>query len=1619
MKEQPINSKKEKSSNEETMDAVSFNFEIERMKLKYKSLQERYDALFEKTNDAIFLIDKETEMFLFANQQAAEMFGFDLKDTVKYSAKDFIVSDAIPEANQKMREVMRGEILPIYERKFKKLNGEIFIGEINLSMIHDSISGTDFIQSIIRDVTFRKQKEQIITRDRKIYRDIANAAIQTTDIPEFCNLVLSSLLDNLDFSFGSIRVYNEKSDCLDPLAIQGLPTQLSLSLKPIKLTDTKFLVSEVIQTKKPLYVGNFPEHPLMKKYIDRVRIFNLRAMISWPILNKNNDIIGTILISSSEPKIIVEEDKFFFESIIGLLVNALEKFIAERELRKISAEREELFKIINLSPAIVFLWRNEPDWHVEHVSDNVNLFGYTPDDFYNGVVKYRDLIHPDDARVESKDVDLYSQKSYPYDFPIDYRIKTKSGLYKTILEYSTPRYDVEGNITHYYGIVLDISDRVKYENYLKNERTALKALAEATIQSLNVKNLCQNILSEFISILDFDVGSIRLYDFESRTLARVAKVNISGKYSRIDDVISIDNQEHVLTKVARDKKPMFIPKVSEYQLDSNLRKALDLLEVKSLITWPLLGTNDELIGVMQVLSEKETEITDEDKIFFESTTRLLSTAIQRLKTEEELIKSYKEREQLDYIINLSPAIVFLWKNESGWPVEYVSDNVVQLGYSPEEFETGKIPYVDIIYHEDLDRVISNVDKYISNPNISEYSIQYRIVTKSGSIRWIDEYTTVQRNIDLKVIYFNGIVMDITNRKKAELAVQRERQAFQIIADAAAVAKTVPALCQIILNGIVDVFEFDIGSIRIYDSETRMLNNIADVRITSLRDSGEIPHLSIDDPDYVNALVARNKQAIFAPNVNKNDLLFVFLEKLKIINIACLITYPILNAKNELIGTLQLAAHEPKDLPDKDHVLFDTLSETLSYSIDRLQVDEARRESEEKYRAFAEQSLTGVMLFKQSGEIIFANHIMEEMTEYTSNELMNMQIDEFIELTDSIEGSVIISKMDEIKDIDYAHPIIKEFQLKTKTGLLKWISMNLTPISISNEIAFATLLIDITSQKQTQVALNRERELLKMISEATANNFYVSGLCSDLLEGLIKILDFDAGSLRLFDKERNVLVLNADFGLMIDEKYQMINIEIDKDEHPLSKIIAQEKMIFSLDAKNHPILKKTPLVTQQKFENCIYWPIISASNTFIGTLLIGARRYSNLTMEDKAIFESITEIIATSIEHLQALDELSNSQERFKRTVDNISDGILIIENNELIYTNDRLQEILGYTYEEIRDMDFHKFVAPNSMGHFSKSLAEIRAGSSFSTDHEYWYVGKDGSRKCLSSNLSMSKGEGRNYSLYILVRDITERKLAEEALKRLNEVLEERVRDRTKQLEQVNKELEAFSYSVSHDLRTPLRSIDGFSQALLEDYESYLDDMGKDYLSRIRTATIRMSDLIDDLLSLSRLTRKDLTKNQFDFTKLCTDIIEEFKANEPNRRIKLSIEKGMIIHGDTTLLRTVMENLIGNAWKFTRKKTNPKITIGKKTINKETVYFIEDNGVGFDMDYADKLFAVFQRLHSYKEFEGTGIGLAIVQRIITRHNGRVWAESKPGKGAKFFFTLDLTSIQNKIVETTK
>jgi PAS domain S-box-containing protein len=348
----------------------------------------------------------------------------------------------------------------------------------------------------------------------------------------------------------------------------------------------------------------------------------------------------------------------------------------------------------------------------------------------------------------------------------------------------------------------------------------------------------------------------------------------------------------------------------------------------------------------------------------------------------------------------------------------------------------------------------------------------------------------------------------------------------------------------------------------------------------------------------------------------------------------------------------------------------------------------------------------------------------------------------------------------------------------------------------------------------------------------------------------------------------------------------------------------------------------------------------------------------------------------------------------------IGDGLSIQDREfRIVYQNERHRAVMG---EHVDEKCFNAYWGNDQQCEGCPMARTFRDGGVHLEEREIRFNGDLRYFEITTSPLRDASGEV-TAGIEIL-RDVTERKRAEEEVRRLNVELERRVVERTAELAAANKELEAFAYSVSHDLRAPLRSMDGFSQALLEDYDGRLDDQGRDYLRRIRAATQRMGRLIDDLLNLSRVTRWELRREPVDLSALARTIAYELPGALPDREIEISVQDGLVAVGDPRLLRTVLENLLGNAWKFSAERNPAIIEVGLALPDDGPAFFVRDNGIGFDMAYAGKLFAPFQRLHA--AYEGTGIGLSIVQRIVHRHGGRIWAHGKPGQGATFYFSLE-------------
>lgn len=417
--------------------------------------------------------------------------------------------------------------------------------------------------------------------------------------------------------------------------------------------------------------------------------------------------------------------------------------------------------------------------------------------------------------------------------------------------------------------------------------------------------------------------------------------------------------------------------------------------------------------------------------------------------------------------------------------------------------------------------------------------------------------------------------------------------------------------------------------------------------------------------------------------------------------------------------------------------------------------------------------------------------------------------------------------------------------------------------------------------------------------------------------------------------------------------------------------------------------------------------ISAAGQLVGIVAVSLRA------QQRDWAESELSALKTAATVIGAALERSRSRRAVRKRDELLR---LIVENAPLMVAYYDSQ--MRCRFANRRYADFFGFPDRSIVG---KSLEDVIGGEAYLYALDYWtrafsgeqvvferpQTGKDGGTQYLEVRVVPHHAEsGETMGCYAIITDITERKLNETALRQAHDQLEEKVRQRTEELAMLNQELEAYSYSVSHDLRTPLRAIDGFTHLLAEQLAGRLDAETENYFGKIRSSVDRMFRLIEDLLELGRVSRKEMAKKAVDLSQMAREIIEDFSAQNNARRVECLIEDGIAVVGDRQLLRLLLQNLLENAWKYTSKRATACIEFGSSfNENGKRILRVRDNGAGFDMAYADKLFQPFQRLHNPRDFEGTGIGLATVARIVQRHGGGIWAEGEVNKGATFWFSI--------------
>jgi PAS domain S-box-containing protein len=665
---------------------------------------------------------------------------------------------------------------------------------------------------------------------------------------------------------------------------------------------------------------------------------------------------------------------------------------------------------------------------------------------------------------------------------------------------------------------------------------------------------------------------------------------------------------------------------------------------------------------------------------------------------------------------------------------------------------------------------------------------------------------------------------------------------------------------------------------------------------------------------------------------------------------------------ELVGQIALA-NSAKDFTDRHLEAIKRLAGMYALAVQRGSAQEALRESEERFRTSFDNANTGMCLVDLNGILTKVNGKMSEIFGYSRNELEGMSVNE-IAHPDDLEVSPEFIHRSVSGEVEREQFEKRYFH---KQGHLIWclVSSSLVRDSKGDPLYFVSQVQDITERKLAEEALRESEEKFRSLAEQSPNMIfinkkdrvvYANERCEEIMGYKREEFyspDFDFFVL-IAPESRDLIKKNLSRHMMGQEVPPYEYTLRTKEGRSVEAIINSKLITYGGDSATLGIV--TDIAERKRMEGELRKRTYDLNERVkeLKCLYGIGRLIETPGMSLEGIFQGAVDLIPTATQYPEVTCARLVLEDRIFAT-SNFSETRWKLACDVTVH-GDREGSLEVYYLEERSERDEGPFLAEEK--NLLKTVVE-RLGR------------------------------------------VIERKRAEEEIQKLNRSLE----IQAAQLAAANKELEAFSYSVSHDLRAPLRTADGFSRALMEDYPDKLDERGKDYLRRIRAATQRMGQLVDDLLNLSMTMRKEMRREQIDLSEVAHSIAGELKKTQPERLVELVIKDGVLAHGDPSLLREVLENLLRNAWKFTGKQDQARIEFGETSEGVERVYFVRDDGVGFDMKYAERLFVPFQRLHSIDEFPGNGVGLALVSRIIDRHGGRVWAEGEVEKGATFYFTL--------------
>ncbi len=875
-----------------------------------------------------------------------------------------------------------------------------------------------------------------------------------------------------------------------------------------------------------------------------------------------------------------------------------------------------------------------------------------------------------------------------------------------------------------------------------------------------------------------------------------------------------------------------------------------------------------------------------------------------------------------------------------------------------------------------------------------------------------------RDVNNQLVGGVSVFNDITDLKAVESYVRGQQEVLALIAGGAALAQSLEALVQLI-KGRAPACMCSISIVK-----GNRLYVAASVGLpTSFLE--QVKGLPVGSDGGACGMAALLGQQIIVENTAIDPLMKDFREVSAAHNLQACWSSPVLSADGKVRATFAVYHHHPCVPQAKDSEMLDTAVRLARVALERVHAETALINSEARFRELAE-NIQDVFYNRdiRTGQILYVSPGYEKIWG-RSCESVYAEPESYLDaVLPEHEPMLLKARKRARRDKTFD----EEYRILNASGAVRWIRDISYPVfdaagQLERVVGTAR---DVTARKLAELALSTTHRAMQLISRSSMAISRANDEAALLAE--VCRVAVDVGNYRM-----------AWVGYAVDDDLQSIkpfahagheagylsSIKLSwSDEYPVGQGPAGQTIRSGLPqyigdlAHSENFSPWSEAALKQGYRSAVFLPLRDGQRTF-GLLGLYAGGVQHFPSEEITLLQEFADNLAFGIGSLRARLERRRSQEVARDAaakmreqaslLDRTRDAIMVRHlDNTIRYWNKGAENLYGWTSEEVLGKTMAEVMYKKPQMLATVMQQTLASGADWTSELEQ--LARDGTPLYVETHCTVMRDDNDQITSVLGINtNIGERKRAREEILRLNASLEERVHQRTAQLEFANKQLEGFSYSLSHDLRTPLSAVDGFchllQKALASGDSQASAGRSEHYLTRIRAGVVQMGELIDVMLSLAQVSRKTLRWESVDLSALAESLLSRYQKQDPDRTTRVHIEPGLQVLGDPQLLRQVLDNLLGNAWKFCAGRSCTEITFGRETDGLETVYFVRDNGVGFDMAYADKLFGTFERLHSPSEFAGTGIGLTTVQRIVLRHGGRVWGQAAPDQGATFYFTL--------------